>query len=121
MALGGIRLHERNAGETGAIPRWQVSDFISEDAKPASNPFVDLNGDGVPDLIVATSTGGGHCCSIYTVYSLGDVPRRIGQIHGDDGSVIFADIDKDGVYEAIANDFTFAYWKTSLPSHQLPW
>lgn len=34
--------------------------------------------------------------------------------------VIFADIDKDGVYEAIANDFTFAYWKTSFAESPAP-
>lgn len=35
----------------------------------------DLNGDGIPDLVLAGYSGELHCCYVYTVVSLGRTPR----------------------------------------------
>ena len=35
----------------------------------------DLNGDGVPDLVLAGYSGGLHCCYVYEVVSLGSTPQ----------------------------------------------
>src|SRR5438067_829758 len=37
----------------------------------------DLNGDGVPDLVVETYSGGAHCCWTYWVVSLGKIPTTV--------------------------------------------
>ena len=46
----------------------------------------DLNGNGVPDIIVGQYSGGDHCCTVATIVELGkDAVRPIGRIDGLDG------------------------------------
>lgn len=76
------------------------------------NPLTgrDINGDGYPEVIIESYTGGAHCCFGLQVYSL-----------QEDGAVLnlqkpesnaggeFKDLDDDGVYEFITFDDIFAY------------
>lgn len=71
----------------------------------------DITGDGVPDVVVETFTGGIHCCTQAVVLGLGDALRIHGTIDGADGDVEFEDLDRDGVLEARINDWRFAYWR----------
>jgi len=69
-----------------------------------------VTGDGTPDLIVGSWTGGAHCCYNYTILSLGKLFKNLGTIHGLDSSFSFKDLDGDGVFEAVGPDFNFRYW-----------
>jgi hypothetical protein len=46
----------------------------------------DLNGNGLPDIIVGQYSGGDHCCTVATILELGkDAVTPIGRIDGIDG------------------------------------
>ncbi len=69
----------------------------------------DITGDGYPDLVLETYSGGAHCCFSSIVYELGPsldmvLQTREGNCGGD-----FEDLDGDGVLEFITCDDTFAY------------
>src|ERR1700739_3326002 len=40
----------------------------------------DVNRDGVPDLVVEGFSGGAHCCSTYTIFSLSAKPKLVFKI-----------------------------------------
>jgi hypothetical protein len=67
-------------------------------------PGTDINGNGIPDLIVTEWTGGAHCCYTAHVFELGEAFRKIGEIPGRDGGLLFRDLDRDGIYEAVVQD-----------------
>jgi len=71
----------------------------------------DITGDGIPDAVLQTYSGGMHCCSQATVLSLGDSLTSVATIDGADGDIVFDDLDDDGVPEVKLNDFRFAYWR----------
>ena len=69
----------------------------------------DITADGVPELIVMTYTGGAHCCSGVTVFSLGDTPTKILETRPSNCGGQFQDLDGDGVLEFVTCDDIFAY------------
>ncbi len=69
----------------------------------------DINGDGNPDIIVESYTGGAHCCFVTQVYSLGEEPILILKTPESNMIGEFEDIDDDGIYEFITADDSFAY------------
>jgi hypothetical protein len=44
---------------------------------------MDVNGDGVPDVVVETYSGGAHCCWTYYVVSLGKYPGLVLKFEND--------------------------------------
>ncbi len=78
----------------------------------------DLTGDGIPELVVFSYTGGAHCCSGVTVYSLGETPTLILQTRPSNCGGVFNDLDGDGILEFITCDDLFAY--TYCPYAALP-
>ena len=71
----------------------------------------DLTGDGEPELLARTSSGGAHCCERVRVWSLGEKPRLLldypaGNAAGAAGD----DLDGDGVAELILGDDGLAYF-----------
>lgn len=70
----------------------------------------DLNGDGFPDVVVETYSGGAHCCFGTQVYSLWpDAAVLILKKPETNAGGYFEDLDTDGVSEFITYDDSFAY------------
>jgi hypothetical protein len=80
----------------------------------------DINGDGIPKIIVRYFSGGAHCCYKYGIYSLGKKLEQIDNLQGVHSSFKFRDLDGDGKYEAIGRDWTFAYWNASFAGSPAP-
>jgi hypothetical protein len=100
---------------TGA-PLWfedHFADFVT--------PVTDLNGDGVPDAIVRTHSGGAHCCSTYRIVSLdAQGPRVLLEYAAGNDGLKPRDVDGDGVAELVTGDDVWAYWNTSYASSPRP-
>jgi hypothetical protein len=69
----------------------------------------DINGDGYPEVIVDTYSGGAHCCFGTRVISLRDVPVSILQKPESNAGGMFQDLNGDGIYEFLTADDLFAY------------
>lgn len=69
----------------------------------------DINGDGYPEVIVETYSGGAHCCFGTQVYSLGPQPKLLLKKPESNAGGQFKDLDSDGIYEFITYDDIFAY------------
>ena len=68
----------------------------------------DINGDGFPEAIIETYTGGAHCCYGTQVYSLGEEPTLILEKPESNADGQFQDLDGDRIYEFITFDDIFA-------------
>jgi hypothetical protein len=96
-------------------PQRLVADVVGMHPLRSRSPFTDLNGDGVPEVIVSSYSGGAHCCLEYEVYSLGRTAKKIADdLPGAHSECVFADLDGDGRFEAIGADWTFAYWNAGF-------
>lgn len=84
------------------------------------NPGTDINGDGLPELIVQKYSGGAHCCFAYDIFSLGKNLKLIDTLFGRHSYFNFKDLDNDGKYEAIGRDWIFAYWSGSFAGSPAP-
>ncbi len=80
----------------------------------------DINGDGIPDIIVEYYSGGAHCCFQYSVFSLGDRMKLVAVLNGEHSVLEFKDLDGDGKHEVIGRDWTFAYWYASFAGSPAP-
>ena len=69
----------------------------------------DLNGDGYPDVVVETFSGGAHCCFGTQVFSLRDYAALILQKPESNAGGFFENLDADGVSEFVTYDDSFAY------------
>ena len=69
----------------------------------------DINGDGYPEVIIETYTGGAHCCFGTQVYSLGETPTLILKKPESNAGGLFQDLDGDRIYEFVTYDDIFAY------------
>jgi hypothetical protein len=82
----------------------------------------ELGGDKTPDLLVATSSGGAHCCETVRVWALGASPKPL--LEYDSGNAAgfeVRDLDGDGRRELVIGDDSFAYFDdlcyACSPSH----
>lgn len=69
----------------------------------------DVNGDGVPDLVLESYSGGAHCCWTYYIISLGAKPHLIKQFDNERG-VSFVHNAKNGRIDIVTQDGTFDYF-----------
>ena len=83
-------------------------------------PGTDINGDGLPKIIVEEYSGGAHCCFSYKIFSLGKNLKLIDTLFGEHSYFNFKDLDGDGKYEAIGRDWAFAYWAESFVGSPAP-
>jgi hypothetical protein len=80
----------------------------------------DFTGDGEPNLVVREWSGGAHCCYDSYLFSIGEEFRFIDKFEGEHSPGGFEDIDGDGSYEFLINDWTFAYWNASFSISPAP-
>ena len=73
----------------------------------------DIDGEGHPELVVQTYSGGAHCCFEYYILRLGDAVEEVIHIRGGNAMINFIDLNEDGVLEIETRDDTFAYWHNS--------
>ncbi|MCL4254033.1 MAG: hypothetical protein KJ043_09670 [Anaerolineae bacterium] len=84
----------------------QIDNFVNINALTGT----DINGDGYPDVIIETYSGGAHCCSSAHVFTLQpNDPIKIYQHRLSNCSANFQDMDGDGIYEINTCDDSFAY------------
>lgn len=71
----------------------------------------DVTGDGEPELLARTVSGGAHCCETVRAWSLGDRPRLILEYAaGNAGGVSVRDLNGDGRAELLLGDDGLAYF-----------
>lgn len=92
-----------------------------EEGSPKIVPGSDITGLGKPNLVVTESTGGAHCCTVLHVLELGSSVREIAAVDlMDSENVHLIDLDGDGVWEMVGQDWTFSYWHTSFAESPAP-
>lgn len=84
--------------------------------------FDDINGDGIPDLVVKGYSLGAHCCFTTWILALDSQsgPKLLAQIETQHGEAEFVDLDGDGALEIRFSDWTFAYWNVSFTESPAP-
>lgn len=101
--------------------RFYVGRFPDEeDSFPRDKIGKDINGDGVPDIVVWEWTGGVHACFLAHVVELRGDCRVLTTIDGVDSIPHFQDLDGDGKLEVVVRDCTYAYWPGCFASSPLP-
>lgn len=90
--------------QAGHLP-VQVEFFSELDPLTGS----DITGDGTPDVIIKTYSGGAHCCFSTVVYSLGERLDKLLETQASNCGGEFRDLDHDGIAEFITCDDRFAY------------
>ena len=96
-----------------------IEQFESASIELVDSPELDINQNGIADIIINTYSGGAHCCSGTKIFEFGDTNEAI----FDDFSecpVEFKDLDDDGVTEIIGCDSSWAYRYCSYASSALP-
>jgi hypothetical protein len=82
----------------------------------------DLDADGTPELLVASDSGGAHCCETLRVWTLGAQPTLALEYEAGNAAGFEArDLDGDGRLELILGDDSFAFFDdlpyASSPRH----
>ncbi|HEX9456715.1 MAG TPA: hypothetical protein VF935_03720 [Candidatus Acidoferrum sp.] len=67
---------------------------------------VDVNGDGIPDIVLEAYSGGAHCCWTYYIISLGSKPGLIKKIENERDAAFYKD-DESGRIEITTLDGAF--------------
>jgi hypothetical protein len=91
---------------------------ISPKTSTASTPFLDFNGDGVPDIVIAQRLG--NSGNSYSIYSLGSKAQKLGTIRPIRADADFMDVDGDGRCEILTYDPTFFGWETCNAESRMP-
>ena len=84
------------------------------------SPGSDITGDGSPNLIVSSFSGGAHCCIKYLIFDVGEYPRHIGTLSTLHSEARFEKIDGIPGVTIHINDWTYAYWNTSFAGSPAP-
>ena len=88
--------------------------------KPVSLIGKDINGDGIPDLVICEYSGGAHCCFTYHIFQMGEHFKEIAFFDMGDSQLYFKDIDQDGKLELFGVDSTFANWHACSACSPMP-
>ena len=86
-------------------PRVQVEKFQSFDPLHGT----DITGEGNPDAVIHTFTGGAHCCFRTIAYDLGQAMTKVLETAESNCDVSFLQLDGDPAFEGQTCDDLFAY------------
>jgi hypothetical protein len=98
--------------------RCQACNFLT-DADTALT-IRDLDGDGEPEVLVDTYSGGAHCCTVTPIFRwTGNGYARLTGLFGNVGYSL-DDLDRDGRPEFVTADDSFAYEFTAYAFSAFP-
>ncbi len=82
----------------------------------------DLNGNGIPDVVIFAYSGGAHCCYTVHIVELSDPPLIAATIDARNGMGIQREIggDRDGQALFNISDQSFDYWNAPHASSPAP-
>ena len=83
----------------------------------------DLDGDGEPEVMFDTFSGGAHCCIVQRIYAYRPATnsyRRVLSQYWGNGSYFVKDLGTDGIPELSGSDDSFAYAFASYASSARP-
>jgi hypothetical protein len=107
--------------DTVAMERASAGPPYPATAPVPAGAIRDLTGDGVPEVVVSSYSGGMHCCTTHWIVTLAaDGPRPVARLDAADGQAEIADLDRDGTPEIVVADWSFAYWNTSFAESPAP-
>jgi hypothetical protein len=120
---GGERVEVRARGET--LFKTGLEHRVAIGAPPGiPTPLVplgsDVNGNGVPDVVVYGWSGGAHCCFTLWVLELGKSVTEIAKVDGGNHAPGLANLDGDAAIEVMAIDDVFADWPDSFGGSPFP-
>lgn len=87
---------------------------------PGPVPGTDIDGNGIPDLLLYEYSGGAHCC--YTVWHIecGERPFVRCGLYTGHSRPVFGDMDGDGRVEVRLVDTSYAYWNECYAASPFP-
>ena len=95
--------------------------LVSSELGAANTPIaIDVIGDGIPNVVVETYSGGVHCCFSYFIFELGEHFRLINHIDAGDYPIWFRQHDNEPGLEIKLGDVNFLYWKTGFAGSPVP-
>lgn len=110
--------------DTKGVRAWVIDAKDVLECGPYSdekyNPqLIDITGDGKPDLMVRSWTGGAHCCYRYYIFDLEGTFRKILDIDAEHGHMTMEE-PKNGLPRVIITDSAYAYWNQSFAGSPMP-
>ncbi|HKY95156.1 MAG TPA: hypothetical protein VJL84_07605 [Kiloniellales bacterium] len=81
---------------------------------------VDATGDGRPDFVLQSYSGGAHCCYYTLVLEREPELAVLAEFDGANSPASLKNADDDLALEVHLRDWTFAYWKTSFDQSPAP-
>lgn len=81
---------------------------------------VDATGDGNPDFVLQSYSGGAHCCYYTLVLEREPELAVLAEFDGANTPALLENLDADPALEVRLRDWTFAYWKTSYAESPAP-
>ncbi len=108
--------------DDGDILAYYIGNKVDgNSAGPEIKPGTDITGSGQPQVIIGSWSGGAHCCYAFRILQFGKEFKVVARLDaGDSDGAHFEDIDHDGKYEFLSNEWTFAYWRTSFAESPAP-
>lgn len=80
----------------------------------------DITGDGRPNALLTTWSGGAHCCYGLIVLELGERFREVARIDGEDSEFSVEDLDGRPGSEIRFGDSQFVIWKATASKYPMP-
>jgi hypothetical protein len=109
VSKGGEEVFSKNVGQY-----WFITVARGKQTGTLKEPSTaDVTGDGIPDLVIEQSPRRLACCWSYTVLSLGPTFKEVASAGGFPSPMTFEDVNKDGRYELVGDDWTFFSWYAS--------
>lgn len=81
---------------------------------------VDATGDGQPDFVLQSYSGGAHCCFYMQVIERTPEVALLAEFDGGDSPVTLENRDADPALEVVLYDWSFAYWKAPFAESPAP-